>query len=110
MASIKNRSLMYDRNIEGIMVLKVPGLWKRTFTRQWRTKAQPVDLVPWGDLPRRNNPVKLTKREVRSIEFELRAANGTPKTVTLDDSFRIEARSGKRHSRSKKIDFTDVVP
>jgi len=43
--AIKNRNLLYDRNLEKIVLYKVPGFLKRTFTRKWRTHTVPI--VPW---------------------------------------------------------------
>src|SRR3954451_18917993 len=43
---VKNRSMLYDRNVERIALVRIPGWFRRTFTR-WRSVAQPADLVPY---------------------------------------------------------------
>jgi len=68
------------------------------------TPPQSTPIVNWGTTqPALNNPVELTKRQDQSIEFELRTAAKNPGRLELDKMFCIEAKSGKRRSRSKKI-------
>ncbi|MFE3262271.1 hypothetical protein [Nocardia sp. NPDC059229] len=99
---IKNCSFRSDRNVEGIVVYEVPSLLKRAFTRKYRTQWKSVPFVPWGNLPTPEVPVKLSKREVRSLDFELRTAVGNAHPV-IDKRFRIEAKSGTQYSRARKI-------
>jgi hypothetical protein len=105
--TVKNRSFGFDRHIEKIVLYKVPGFFKRTFTRKWRQQSLPA--VPWGqDLPAVNKAAILTKRAARQFEFELRTPAGDATKVTLDKAFRVEVKCGWRRSRRKKIRFRDV--
>ena len=101
--AIKNRSPAYDRNVERIVIYKVPGFWKRTFTRKWRSQPTSVSFIPWGDLPSVKVPTTLGKRTEREFEFELRTPDGRSASFSIDKTYRVEAKSGKRRSRGKKI-------
>jgi hypothetical protein len=107
--TVKNRSFGFDRHINKIVLYKVPGFFKRTFTRKWRTQPSPVSVVPWGvELPTANQTVTLTKRASRPFEFELRTPAGISAKVDLDKTYRVEVKSGWRRSRRKKIRFQNV--
>jgi hypothetical protein len=107
--TVKNRSFGFDRHIDKIVLYKVPGFFKRTFTRKWRQQSQSLPAVPWGeDLPAANKAAVLTKRAARQFEFELRTPAGDPAKVSLDNAFRVEVKCGRRRSRRKKIKFRDV--
>ena len=47
--AIKNRSLKYDRNVEGIVVHKVPGFLKRTFAAEVANATADRPLRSLGD-------------------------------------------------------------
>jgi hypothetical protein len=106
--AITNRSPLWDRNVERIFMYKVPGFFKRAVNWKWRKHTQAAEFVPWGTLPTPNNPIKLSKREIRSIEFELRTPAGQPAQPQLDKAVRIESKSGHQRSRSKKIELTNI--
>ncbi|MDI3313611.1 MAG: hypothetical protein QJR12_04780 [Mycobacterium sp.] len=105
--TVKNRSFGFDRHVEKIMLYRVPGFFKRTFTRKWRQQSLPA--VPWGvDLPTPNKPTVLAKRVARLFEFELRTPAGGSTKVALDKAFRVDVKCGSRRSRRKKIKFRDL--
>lgn len=107
--AIKNRSLLWDRNVDRIVMYRIPRFAKRAVKWNWRKQAQAADFAPWGiALPTPDNPIKLSKRENRSFEFELRTPNREVAKLQLDGGVRIEAKSGHQRSRSEKINFTKI--
>ena len=106
---VKNRSLLFDRNVQRIFLYRVPGLFKRAFQRNHGKSNHPAKFVPWGDaLPTVDNALKLSKRESKEIEFELRNSVGIPQHIDLEKTIRIGAKSGARRSRSKRIRLLDT--
>ena len=102
--AVTNRSFLFDRNVDAIVLLHRPSLWKRVRHRDWRERAQPEDHLPWGDdLPTAKTPTTLSKRQEASFDVEIRTKAGAKFTSHLDDQVRVEAHSGRRRSKSRKL-------
>jgi hypothetical protein len=101
--AVRNRSLMWDRNISGMSVVLLPSWRQRLVHPRWDRKAQAAGIVPFGEdiVKMRKGEVKLTKREERVIRGELRNQAGTG-PVRLDKRHRFRAHAASKRSRSKR--------
>lgn len=107
--AIRNRSLMWDRDITGLSVVSLPSWWHRLVHPRWDRKPQKVDVIPFGeDIAKiAKGEVKLTKREERILKGELRDPAGRSR-VRLGTRHRFRAHSGSRRSRSKRPRQVDI--
>jgi hypothetical protein len=104
---VVNRSLLFDRNIEAISFIVMPILRTRLRHPFWRRKPQLAQFAPWGEdiASLQGQPMKLTKRERRTLRGEIRKPGGSEEKVTLQAQVRIQAHSGDKRSRSRRVQF-----
>lgn len=76
---VVNRSLLFDRDIEAISFIVMPVLRTRLRHPLWRRRPQVAQFAPWGEdiASLRGQPLKLTKRERRTLRGEIRKPDGS---------------------------------
>ena len=94
---IKNRSFYKARTVTALTVVKVPGWFKRRFTR-WKKKPQQAIFIPFGLPP----PTTLGSRDEETIQAELRKGD-TPGVYELGADFRLLAHAGSKTSPPKSL-------
>jgi hypothetical protein len=101
--AIRNRSLLWDRNISSLSVGLLPPWWQRLRHPGWDREAQVAEIIPFGDdiATMATGQWKLTKREERTIKGEFRRPTGAG-LVQLEKRHRFRAHAGSKRSRSKR--------
>jgi hypothetical protein len=101
--AIRNRSLLWDRNISGLSVVLLPQWWQRLRHPRWDRDAQVAEIIPFGDdiVAMVKGQLKLTKREERIIRGELRRRTGAG-PVQVEKRHRFRVHAGSKRSRSKQ--------
>jgi hypothetical protein len=102
---VKNRSLLYDRNVDAISFVSLPNFNKRVMRPFWRRHPQSARFLPWGGdvAGLATQPLTLTKRQSRTLRGEIRTPSGAEDVITLPAQIRIQAHSGGKRSRSRKV-------
>jgi hypothetical protein len=101
---IKNRSRLYDKDVTGLSLVKLPSGLRRAVSR-WRRVSQVATVLPWGDDVARitKGGVTITKNKEIKVKGELRDRNGQPGHIAVGTDIRIEAWAGSKRSRSKRF-------
>jgi hypothetical protein len=102
--TVKNRSLLFDRELSSVSIFRYPRLAERLRNRAWRSELQRGGYVPFGErLPSEQaGRVTVTKHNETTAEGEIRRGT-TPGRYELDDRIRLQLYAGSKRSRPRRL-------
>lgn len=107
--AIRNRSWFGDSTITALALIDVPSFVSRVLHPRWARTLQQTGVAPFGSdvVKIAIDGVTLTKRNERVFKGELRGPTGACR-LTLSDRIRLQAQSGSKRSRRRRV--TSIAP